>query len=66
MSVNTNKSKIDKVEKSFNEQKHNNKSYNENSFNTTVNNYTNFELDDLEVNMFKESKPFCVIGESIL
>lgn len=33
---------------------------------TVKHRYTNFELDDLEVNMFKESKPFCVIGESIL
>lgn len=44
MSASANKSKINEVKKSFNEQKHNNKSYNENSFNTTtINNYFNSE-----------------------
>jgi hypothetical protein len=33
---------------------------------TVKHRYTNFELGDLEVNMFEVSRPFYVIGKSIL
>ena len=33
---------------------------------TVKHRYTNFDLGDLEINMFEESRPFYVIGESIL
>ena len=33
---------------------------------TVSHRYTNFDLGDLEINMFEESRPFYVIGESIL